>query len=91
MAIVYLSSALCRLVHQPAGGFIVQGNKISECLDFLVAQNPKLKIYIYQNETDLQQYLSIYLNGKDIRFLNKQKLNVTENDKIEIIAALAGG
>lgn len=75
----------------PEGVFSVPGKDISECIQILVSQNPKLKPYIYQGESTLAPFVSIYLNNQDIRFLEGKTPELTDSDTLEIVASLAGG
>jgi molybdopterin converting factor small subunit len=87
-----LSSSLRRLVEPPAEVLLVSGESVSACLAALVMQQPKLKAYVYQdNGTEVSPFISVYLNGKDVRFLAPEALQVGEADEIEVIASLAGG
>jgi len=46
---------------------------------------------IYQKEGELNKYLLVVLNEKDIRSVNGLATNVQDGDKIAFIPAIAGG
>jgi MoaD family protein len=39
----------------------------------------------------LKRFINIYVNGKDIRFLNQLKTILSDNDEVSIIPAVGGG
>jgi len=39
----------------------------------------------------LKRFINIYVNGKDIRFLNQLKTMLSDNDEVSIIPAVGGG
>jgi MoaD family protein len=39
----------------------------------------------------LKRFINIYVNGKDVRFLNQLKTMLSDNDEVSIIPAVGGG
>lgn len=46
---------------------------------------------IYDEEGKLRRFVNIYVNGKDIRFLNSLNTELNDEDKVSIIPAVGGG
>jgi len=46
---------------------------------------------IYDEKGNLRRFINIYVNGKDIRFLNHLNTELNDEDKISIIPAVGGG
>jgi molybdopterin converting factor small subunit len=70
---------------------MVPGDSIFEVISALVKSYPSLKPYLIEQNEKICGFMSIYLNGKDIRFLDNEKTRLNENDIINIIPAIAGG
>ncbi len=88
---LHLPSSLRRLVEPPAEVLLVSGESVAACLADLVAQQPKLRAYVFQGDgVEISPFISVYLNDKDVRFIDGD-LQVKETDELELIASLAGG
>lgn len=46
---------------------------------------------IYDEEGKLRRFINIYVNGKDIRFLNHLDTELNDEDRISIVPAVGGG
>ena len=57
----------------------------------LDAQYPGFKDRLLDENGDLRQFVNIYLNDEDIRFLNQLDTPLHEGDVLSILPALAGG
>ena len=69
----------------------VQGGNISELLDDLEEQFPGFLRQLMAAEGDLHQFVNIYLNDEDIRYIGGIDTAVKDGDMIDILPALAGG
>ncbi len=81
-------------LRQSAGGqasIVVQAGKIGEALASLTAQFPDLKKHLFDANGKLRNFVNIYVNDEDIRFLQKEDTVVKENDEISIVPSIAGG
>jgi molybdopterin synthase sulfur carrier subunit len=67
-----------------------EGATITEALARLDLQYPGIKKRLYDGKA-LRQFVNIYLNDEDIRFLNGEHTVVHDGDKISIVPAIAGG
>jgi molybdopterin synthase sulfur carrier subunit len=76
-----------------AGGQAVveaAGNTVQALLDSLGQQFPALHQKIFDNGR-LRQYVNLYLNDEDIRYLDNLSTSVKDGDELSIIPAVAGG
>ena len=69
----------------------VEGNTIREALSDLDIKHEGIGKLLYQGGESIQKYLSVYLNEKDIKFLEKEETPVKDGDKIAIVSAVSGG
>ncbi|HUL43053.1 MAG TPA: molybdopterin-synthase adenylyltransferase MoeB [Bacteroidota bacterium] len=69
----------------------VAGKTVGETLSNLVLQYPSLKRHLYGDDGKLRNYINIYVNDEDIRYLEKEKTPVTANDVVSIVPSIAGG
>jgi MoaD family protein len=69
----------------------IEGDTITSALQNLIALYPKLKQHLYQ-EDELRNFVNIYLNDEDIRYLDqKDETELKDGDTIAIIPSIAGG
>lgn len=69
----------------------VQGANISELLDDLEGRFPGFLRQLVDDEGELHQFVNIYLNDEDIRYIGGIDTAVKDGDMIDILPALAGG
>ncbi len=62
-----------------------------ECLDNLDAQFPGIKARLCDEEGKVQQFVNVYINGEDIRFLQEMASTLKAGDEVSIVPAMAGG
>jgi molybdopterin converting factor small subunit len=67
------------------------GATVGEVLAAATALHPDLRKQIYSDEGKLRSYVNVYLNDEDIRYLDKEKTAVGENDTLSIVPSIAGG
>ena len=60
-------------------------------LGSLVEKYPDLRSQIYSEQGKLRNFVNVYLNDEDVRYLQKGATPVSEGDTISIIPAIAGG
>jgi sulfur-carrier protein len=67
------------------------GSTVGEVISRLVEQHPALREQVYTAEGELNRFLNVYLNGKDVRYLDALDTPVSEADTLVLLPAMAGG
>jgi sulfur-carrier protein adenylyltransferase/sulfurtransferase len=67
------------------------GSTIDEVLGSLTEQYPELRRHLYSESGTLRNFVNVYLNDEDMRYLKKGNTPVADGDTISIIPAIAGG
>jgi MoaD family protein len=69
-----------------------EASSLREALDTLTAEyGDKLKTKILDTTGNPRRQIKIYVNGKDIRFLNKLDTRLNDGDEVLILPAVTGG
>jgi molybdopterin converting factor small subunit len=77
--------------HADGTNFVeVEGATIQAVLDALCQLYPGLNDRLFANGK-LRQFVNLYLNDEDVRFLDGVSTTVTPNDTLVIQPAVAGG
>ena len=76
-----------------AGEKIVQANggNIGQVLEDLNRRFPAFSDTILDGSGQLRQFVNVYLNDEDIRYLGKLDAPVADGDTVSILPAVAGG
>ncbi len=76
-----------------AGARMVEGRgaTVSQLIDDLERRYPGMRGRLLSASGELYQFVNIYINDEDIRFLRQLETPVAEGDVISILPALAGG
>lgn len=69
----------------------VTGASVNEIIVDLDNQFPGLKERLCDEQGDLRNFVNIYVNGEDVRFLEGVNSATAEGDEISIVPAVAGG
>jgi sulfur-carrier protein len=69
----------------------VQAKTVAEALGAIIAQYGDLRKHLYTEEGKLRSFVNIYVGDEDIRFLEKEKTPLKDNDVISIVPSIAGG
>jgi molybdopterin converting factor small subunit len=80
-------------MRQHTGGNTVveaKGATVKAVLDDLGAQHPALIQKLFDNGK-VRQFVNLYLNDEDVRYLDNLATPVKEGDELAIIPAVAGG
>ena len=64
---------------------------LGELVDKLNGEFPGFKDRLIDENGELRYYVSIYLNGEDVRFLDGMSTTTNEGDEVSIVPAVAGG
>ncbi len=68
----------------------VNGSDVGAALSDLVTQYPELRQHLF-NGSDLRNFVNVFLEDEDIRFLDGLKTEISAGDKLRIIPSIAGG
>ena len=69
----------------------VSGGTVGEMLVDLTTRYQGLKKHLYTDEGKLRNFVNVYLNDEDIRYLQREQTPVKPGDKIEIVRFVGGG
>ena len=68
-----------------------EGQTVGELLADLTTKYAGLRKHLYADDGRLRNFVNVYLNDEDIRYLEKEKTPVAAGDTISIIPSVAGG
>src|SRR5215831_17800806 len=69
----------------------VPASTVQEALDALVADHPSLRKHLFDDRGKLRSFVNVYKNDEDVRYLEKERTPVAEDDALSIIPSIAGG
>lgn len=64
---------------------------VAEALNELVAKFPALSRHVRDEQGQIRQFLNVYLNEEDIRFLSGESSPLKDGDKLLLVPSIAGG
>ena len=64
---------------------------VAEALDALTRQSPALSRHVRDETGQIRQFLNVYLNEEDIRFLGGESCSLKEGDRVLLVPSIAGG
>lgn len=68
----------------------VNGGTVGAALGHLTEQHPDLRQHLFEGD-ELRDFVNIYLNQEDVRYLEGAETAVSDNDTLMIIPSIAGG
>jgi adenylyltransferase/sulfurtransferase len=90
MATIVIPTALRQYAGQQEE-VALPGETVDAVLTALTEQYPDLRAQIFSESGKLRNFVNIYLNDEDVRYLQKGTTPVAEGDTLSIIPAIAGG
>jgi molybdopterin synthase sulfur carrier subunit len=69
----------------------VDARTIDELLQRLDEHYPGFRSRVCEPNGDLRRFINIYVNGEDIRFLERLSTTIPEGAEVSIVPAIAGG
>ncbi len=69
----------------------VDGNTVGELLADLTKQYDGLRRHLYADDGRLRNFVNVYLNDEDIRYLQREQTPVKPGDSLSIVPSVAGG
>ncbi len=64
---------------------------VADALDQLTARFPDLSRHVRDETGQIRQFLNVYLNEEDIRFLGGEACALKEGDRVLLVPSIAGG
>jgi sulfur-carrier protein adenylyltransferase/sulfurtransferase len=87
---VLLPTALRHLVgNQDA--VLLSGKTVAEVMNDLVNKFPELRKHLFNNEGRLRNFVNVYVNDEDVRYMQEENTPVKEGDTVSIVPSIAGG
>jgi molybdopterin converting factor small subunit len=69
----------------------VTGETVGQVLEALVGLHPSLREQLLTTEGDLNRFVNLYVNGRDVRYEQGLATPVTASDTVVLLPAMAGG
>jgi adenylyltransferase/sulfurtransferase len=69
----------------------VNGGTVGELLADLTTKHEGLRKHLYADDGRLRNFVNVYLNDEDIRYLQREKTPVKPGDELSIVPSVAGG
>jgi sulfur-carrier protein len=70
---------------------VCDGDTVGACIEYAVGLFPELRSRIMENSGSLRKYMSVFLNGNDVRFLSGLDTPVGDGDEVSVLPAIGGG
>ncbi|HLG18384.1 MAG TPA: MoaD/ThiS family protein [Bdellovibrionota bacterium] len=67
------------------------GNTVGEVLRNMTAQYADLRKHLFDDKGVLRNFVNVYLNDEDVRFLKKDATPLKDGDTLTIVPSIAGG
>jgi sulfur-carrier protein len=64
---------------------------VCEALNDLTTRFPALARHVRDEQGQIRQFLNVYLNDEDIRFLSGEGSTLKDGDKLLLVPSIAGG
>jgi sulfur-carrier protein len=71
--------------------FVCSASTVADALNDLTKQFPGLSRHVRDETGQIRQFLNIYLNEEDIRFLGGESCPLKEGDRVLLVPSIAGG
>lgn len=68
-----------------------EGATLREIIDSMESQFPGIKARICDDNGDLRNFVNVFVNGEDVRFMDGVDSATADGDEISIVPAVAGG
>ncbi len=69
----------------------LSGQNIGELLNNLMQKFPNMKKHLFSEDGQIRNFVNVYVNDDDIRYLENNATRLKEGDVISIIPSVAGG
>ena len=69
----------------------VEGGTVGDAVQALVGRHPALAEQLLTPEGELHRFVNVYVNGRDVRYLDGLATPIDSRDEIRLLPAIAGG
>jgi molybdopterin synthase sulfur carrier subunit len=69
----------------------IEGQTVQEVIDNLEKHYPGIRERLCDEAGELRRFVNLYINEKDIRFIQGKETPLNEGDEVSIVPAIAGG
>ena len=69
----------------------VEGDTLSAVVASLEEQFPGIRARLCDDEGNLRNFVNVYVNGEDVRFLDGLDTATNAGDEVSVVPAVAGG
>jgi len=69
----------------------VQARTVGDVFNQLESQFPGIRARLCEESGELRRFINVYVDGEDIRFLNRLETSISEQAEVSIVPAIAGG
>ena len=91
MAVNIVIPTLLRKLTNDSDLVELEAGTVQEVLDRLDETYPGFRARVCEQNGDLRQFINIYVNGEDIRFLENLSTPLPGGAEVSIVPAIAGG
>ncbi len=91
MAVTLLIPAPLRRFTNEQASVQVEAGTVAEALAALDAEYPGIRERICEPDGRLRRFVSVFVNGRDVRSLQGLETPLRDGDEVGIIPAMAGG
>ena len=68
----------------------VEGDSLGDVIDAMNDQYPGIRERICDDQGQLRNFVNVYVNGEDVRFLQGLETATTDGDEVSVVPAVAG-
>jgi sulfur-carrier protein len=69
----------------------VDGTTVGQVVDDLLGRFPGMRANLLADDGSLHRFVNVYVNDEDVRYLAKLDTEVSDDDEVSILPAVAGG
>jgi len=69
----------------------VEGDSLGNVIDAMNEQYPGIRERICDDQGQLRNFVNVYVNGEDVRFLQGLETPTSSGDEVSVVPAVAGG
>ncbi len=91
MAVKIMIPTPLRIYTDKKDSVLVEGDTVGDVLQQLTSRHAQLKKHLFNDGGTLRNFVNVYVNNDDIRYLRKEETPVTDKDIVSIIPSIAGG